>query len=34
MAQTTQSTLIIGGVIAVLAIVLLLPKTEPKKVIL
>jgi hypothetical protein len=33
MTQTTESTLMIGGM-AILALVLLLPKSEPKKVIL
>ncbi len=33
MTQTTESKLMIGG-IAILALVLLLPKSEPKKVIL
>lgn len=34
MTQTTESKLMIGGAITILALVLLLTKSEPKKVIL
>lgn len=34
MTQTTESKLMIGGTIAILALIFLLPKSEPKKVIL